>query len=244
MTVADLHRLRRTWDKLGRANPMWAVCTRTDDRHRDAEHFFASGVAEAERVMTRLDALAPGLERGAVLDFGCGVGRVTQALRTYFAEAVGVDVAPSMVEAAQCFDVSGTCTFVVNDGPDLARRADASFDLVFSTMVFQHMAPALTAGYLREFQRVLRPSGALLFTMTTQPSATWRGRLWRVVPRPVMNAYKRWHDGYGAAMEMHGIPEDEMSALLAAAGFAVIARHPSPVALPDWHATEYLARPG
>jgi SAM-dependent methyltransferase len=244
VTVDGLLRLRHTWDTLGRANPMWAVCTRKGrDHHWDAEAFFASGLVEIERAMAYLDEHAPDVARGAVLDFGCGIGRVTQALAAHFAEAIGVDIAPSMVEAARRFDANGACSFVANDRTDLASLADVSIDLVFSTMVFQHMTPALTAGYLQEFRRILRPSGALLFTMTTVPASTWRGRAWRVVPRRIMNAYKRWHDGYGAAMEMHGVPEVAMRALLTGLGFSVVASQPSPVAAPDWLATEYLARP-
>jgi SAM-dependent methyltransferase len=243
VSVGDLPRLADTWNRLGRANPMWAVCSRKGDRHWDPDAFFASGVSEGDRAMAYLDRWCPNLARGAVLDFGCGVGRVTQALRSHFADAVGVDVAASMVETARRFDVDGACTFRDNDRTDLTGFADGAFDLIFSTMVFQHMTPALTAGYLREFRRVVRPAGALLFTMTTGPAPTWRGRVWRLLPRPLMNAYKQWHDGYGAAMEMHGIPEADMGALLSSLGFQVVATQASPVARPDWLATEYLARP-
>jgi hypothetical protein len=44
-------------------------------------------------------------------------------------------------------------------------------------------------------------------------------------------------------MEMHGIPEADMGALLSSIGFEVVATQASPVARPDWLATEYLARP-
>ncbi len=37
---------------------------------------------------------------GKALDFGCGVGRLTQALADYFNEVAGVDVSPTMVNKA------------------------------------------------------------------------------------------------------------------------------------------------
>src|ERR1700682_912533 len=35
------------------------------------------------------------------LDFGCGVGRLTQGPASYFASVRGVDIAPSMIELAK-----------------------------------------------------------------------------------------------------------------------------------------------
>lgn len=242
----DLHDrlsgLRREWDQLGRTNPKWAVCTTKRDRQWGDAEFFATGVAEIDALVDYLDDRAPGLRRDDALDFGCGVGRLTRALASHFTRAVGVDVAPSMVAEARQSDAGGRCTFVVNDSPDLRQFADASFDLVYSTMVFQHMDPALTSAYLGEFRRVLRDDGAAVFTMTSEPAQTWRGRGWRWLPTPVIHAYKRWHDG-GAVMEMHGIGIDEMTEMLVDHGFRVADVQPSDVGAPDWVAFRYLARP-
>ncbi len=41
------------------------------------------------------------------LDFGCGVGRLTQALARHFNIVDGVDIAPSMIELANQFNRSG-----------------------------------------------------------------------------------------------------------------------------------------
>jgi SAM-dependent methyltransferase len=235
--------LQRQWDKLGRTNPKWAVCTTKRDRQWDDDEFFATGTREVDALMAYLDEQVPGLRREDALDFGCGVGRLTRALAAHFGHALGIDVAPSMVAEARRLDRADRCTFVVNDTPDLRNLADGTVDLVYCTMVFQHMARALTAAYLGEFRRVLRDGGAAVFTMTTEPARTWRGRGWRWIPRPIIHAYKRRHDGAGAVMEMHGIGMAGMTTILAGHGFAVEDVRASDVGAPDWLAFRYLARP-
>jgi SAM-dependent methyltransferase len=48
-----------------------------------------------------VDALSFPLRRGRALDFGCGVGRLTQALSRRFHQCDGVDIAPSMIKLAR-----------------------------------------------------------------------------------------------------------------------------------------------
>ena len=69
-----------------------------------------------------------------------------------------------------------------------------------------------------------------------------RARL-AVAPRPLMSSYKRWHDGAGAAMEMHGIGVEEMTATLVGHGFRVADVQASDIGAPDWLVFRYLARP-
>ena len=45
-------------------------------------------------------------QHGRALDFGCGVGRLTQALARRFDTVVGVDVSPQMVRLANSIPIS------------------------------------------------------------------------------------------------------------------------------------------
>jgi ubiquinone/menaquinone biosynthesis C-methylase UbiE len=63
------------------------------------------------------------------LEIGCGEGRVARDLRAHGYEVTGLDVAPTLVEAACDADPSGT--YVVGDAAALPFD-DASFDLVVS----------------------------------------------------------------------------------------------------------------
>jgi len=76
----------------------------------------------------------------------------------------GVDIAPSMVAAAERLNRHGeSCRYHVNDSDSLAFLPDESFDFVYSVLVLQHMTPELARRYLAELVRVVRPDGLLVF---------------------------------------------------------------------------------
>jgi len=62
--------------------------------------FFESGLKEINAVMRYVESLGIDVSRRRALDFGCGVGRLTQAIANYFEEVYGVDIALSMIEQA------------------------------------------------------------------------------------------------------------------------------------------------
>ncbi len=161
----DLTELQRNWDEFGKQDPLWAIRTEPDKRGGkwDVAEFFGSGEDHVRGLVARLAEL--GLPtRGVVLDFGCGVGRLTQAFGDHYDEVWGLDIAPSMIEGAEAFNRHGSRVhYVVNDRPDLGRFEDATFDLVFSVIVLQHIRPDLSLGYVREFFRICKPGGAVVF---------------------------------------------------------------------------------
>ncbi|HZC31292.1 MAG TPA: methyltransferase domain-containing protein, partial [Gaiellaceae bacterium] len=118
---------------------------------------FASGEREIARTLRRVR-----VGREAALDFGCGVGRLTQALASRFDRVVGVDVSVRMVEIARRLNSYDNVEYVVNAEPALPFP-DESFDFVYSMVVLQHMPPALGRGYIAELVRMLRAGGTLVF---------------------------------------------------------------------------------
>ncbi|SFL85881.1 class I SAM-dependent methyltransferase [Geodermatophilus ruber] len=237
----DVRDLRDAWNTFGRTDPMWAVLTdpeRAGGRW-DPEEFFATGRREIAEVMRLLDSLVrPPPARDAALDFGCGVGRLTRALADHFATVTGVDIAPSMVAEAQRLTTRSGCRFVLNERPDLQVFPDASFDLVYTTIVLQHMPPTLALGYVAEFARVLRPGGVAVLTVPSRPSDTLVGRLYRVVPRPLIHAYLRRR--FGAAMQMHAIPMETLLPALTHAGLRVERVDPDTSPGPNWVGFRYV----
>jgi 2-polyprenyl-3-methyl-5-hydroxy-6-metoxy-1,4-benzoquinol methylase len=169
---ADLSRLRNTFEESGKADPMYAALSRRElaGNRWDPEAFFANGRAEIGDVLAYVDRLGVALKRGRALDFGCAIGRLTQALGGHFEEAVGVDIAEAMVQQARTYNRHGAhVTYALNTAPDLRVFADHSFDFVYTNKVLQHIPPAQQLIYVGEFLRVLRPGGLAIFQMRNGP---------------------------------------------------------------------------
>ncbi|MGC2661261.1 MAG: class I SAM-dependent methyltransferase, partial [Bryobacteraceae bacterium] len=99
---------------------MWAILTNPakSGGRWTPEEFFATGQHDVDDVMRKVNRLALPSKRGAVLDFGCGVGRVTQALSVHFDRATGVDISPTMLDLARKYNRCGErCQFVWNTQP-------------------------------------------------------------------------------------------------------------------------------
>jgi glycosyltransferase involved in cell wall biosynthesis/predicted TPR repeat methyltransferase len=97
-----------------------------------------------------------------VLEIGCGVGRILKPLRTQFARVDGVDISEKMIEFAKGYllDSKGHGEVHLNNGHDLGGLPDYTYDLVFSTMVFQQIRSAsVVRNYFREALRVLKLGG-------------------------------------------------------------------------------------
>jgi SAM-dependent methyltransferase len=236
----DIRELRDAWHTLGTRDPMWAVLTEHQRRGGkwDPDEFFATGRREIDGVVATLDELGLPSGRGTALDFGCGVGRLTQALAAHFDEVTGVDIAPSMLENARRFSDHANVRFVHNDKADLTVFPDAAFDFVYTTIVLQHMAPEYALGYIDEFARILRPGGAAVFTLPAGPSGTVVGRLYRVVPAPVVHTLKKrlW----GAVIDMHGVPMETLVPRLTGAGLRVERVEPDTSPGPNWRGFRYV----
>jgi ubiquinone/menaquinone biosynthesis C-methylase UbiE len=107
-----------------------------------------------------------GTAPGAILDVGCGTGRLLRraGMRWPQARLIGVDPAEGMVAIAR--RLTPVATFEVGPAEALPL-ADASVDLALSTMSFHHWQ-SHTAG-LQEVARVLRPGGHFVLADTRLP---------------------------------------------------------------------------
>lgn len=101
------------------------------------------------------------------LEVACGSGGMTCAMASHTgATCVGVDINPQGIEAgtqrAARDGLSSRVTLQVVDGSQRLPFEDASFDAVFSNDAINHLPNR--AAVLRDWARVLRPGGRVLFT--------------------------------------------------------------------------------
>lgn len=241
----DLEKLQQNWDQLGREDPMWAILADPAQHGNkwDREAFFATGREHVQEILAELAGAGATPTPGRALDFGCGVGRLTQALSGTFAEVDGVDIAPSMIEQAHGFNPEpDRIRFHLNDRDDLALFPDATFDLVLSLIVLQHIENRYKSGYLREFVRVLRPGGVAVFTVPSHAAWTPRGIVYRLVPNRLLNLWRKRRYGYEGVMELHGMARSEVEGIVRAAGGEVVRVVDEPLLGTDWRSYRYTVR--
>jgi SAM-dependent methyltransferase len=110
---------------------------------------------------------------GAVLDAGCGGGGMPLSFAEEARRVVGIDLAPRFGDAGHRLAAERglkNLYFARADGQALPFR-DASFDMVLSHAVIEHVADA--ALYLRELARVLKPGGTIY--LSTAPYLSFAG---------------------------------------------------------------------
>jgi SAM-dependent methyltransferase len=189
----NLTDLRDSWNALAEKDAFDAVLTRTrgtKDRW-NVDAFFRTGHEEVEFILHRIRSLGSDVAVDRALDFGCGVGRVTQALCRHFQQVDGVDISHAMITRAQKLNRhGGRCRYHLNERDDLRIFGDNTFDFVYSVITLQHMEPQYGLRYLDEFFRVLRPHGITVFQVpdallpTTRPST----RSSKLLPGPACRA--------------------------------------------------------
>jgi 2-polyprenyl-3-methyl-5-hydroxy-6-metoxy-1,4-benzoquinol methylase len=140
------------WEKWGQRDPYFAVITR-DDYHADRVDdgarrvFFAGG--EDEIAMTVEDVrrvTSSDWRPNSVLDFGCGVGRLTIPLARISERICAVDVSPAMLrEAARNCEDAGLRNVDFRLSTPGLTGVEGPFDFVHSSIVFQHIPPS--SGY-------------------------------------------------------------------------------------------------
>ncbi len=238
----SLDTVRADWTRLGAQDPLWAVLVSPVHRNGawDVAEFLATGRGEIEQALARVRELGLTPGHSAALDFGCGVGRLTQALAGHVDRAVGVDISPTMLERARELSTLANVEFVLNERADLARFDSAAFDIVYSSLVLQHLPTPLARTYLAELLRVLRPGGALVIQVATAPDRSAKGLLFRYAPRWALRFAQRRILRYPAPMDMNPFPRADVDAVAAAAGATVLAADDDPMYGGHWRYARYF----
>jgi ubiquinone/menaquinone biosynthesis C-methylase UbiE len=162
-----LKKLQENWDGLAKLNPTWAILTERPDW--DIEEFFHTGEVCISKFINHIKSSGYNINYSKALDFGCGIGRLTQALSKHFSNVIGIDISPTMIDLANKYNkYEKKCLYMVNIDNSLNQFKDNSFDFIISYITLQHMQPKYAIKYILEFLRVLTPGGMLVFQMPSE----------------------------------------------------------------------------
>jgi SAM-dependent methyltransferase len=231
-----LDRLQRHWDEFGRRDPYWAILTDPAKKGNkwDLDEFFRTGEREVDDVLAWVESLGVTTRRGRALDFGCGAGRISQALARHFEHVVGVDIAPSMIALANQHNRHGErCRYVLNEHANLRQFQDSSVDFLYSRLVLQHLRPNVIKAYVAEFVRLLDAGGLAVFNVPASPldAHVAGGSLKTLAPMFLVRVYRRARRALDDRwkfpnMEVNGVAPGELVPLLTRSGATVVCVRP------------------
>lgn len=94
-----------------------------------------------------------------ITEIAPGHGRITQFLSILAGKLTVIDLNPTCITATRQKLGNHVDRYLIGDGKSLAGIEDLSQDLIFSFDSFVHMHANVTAAYLQEAYRVLKPGG-------------------------------------------------------------------------------------
>lgn len=239
-----LDELQANWDKFGATDPLWGILAWPDksENRWQIDEFFATGAAEIDGVLAYVAALGLTLREGAALDFGCGVGRLSQALAAHFQSVAGVDISPEMIELAGRYNRHPQrCRYYLNASDDLKIFGPGSFDFIYSNITLQHMQPRYSRAYMAEFLRLLTPGGVLVFQIPSRGKRWQQNVLQPLKPSRLFRFYQRLRYGERPIMAMYGIERAQVEAWLGQHGGRVVDVQPDESADSQWYSFRYCA---
>jgi SAM-dependent methyltransferase len=211
----NLEETRKNWTALGESDAMWVVLTNPAKKGNrwTADDFFATGKVETEEIFARLQQTGTLPLAGRALDFGCGLGRLTQALAARFDAVDGVDISSSMIRQAVEFNkFPGRVKYHLNARENLQPFADVSYDFVCSMISLQHIPGRFQQNYIRDFLRVLKPGGVACFQ-------TIHAHGWRTfIPEWSADLVRKWRSHGQPFIPLYGIPVERVNQIVRDAG--------------------------
>jgi len=136
-----------------------------DGRGGDAEQFLLVGGQMSDSIRAAVDSSGTALEgMGAILDFGCGCGRVAR----HWATVDGPEIHACDYNRELVAWCQANLPFARTTHNELAPPTPyeaASFDLIYALSVLSHLSEPLQHLWLAEFRRLLRPGGLLVLSV-------------------------------------------------------------------------------
>ncbi len=171
------HDAATDWKRFGETDPYFGVLSdaRYQGRTLSADmrrKFFVSGERHVDLLLQVLRDGFGEFATGKALDFGCGVGRITQALAAEFDHVIGLDVAPGMLaEAERNAGQSALTNVDYRNSLDAHALPPRGFDLVHTYIVLQHIPVAVGEPIIEKLIEAVAPGGIGALHMTIAPAS-------------------------------------------------------------------------
>lgn len=122
-------------------------------------NFYHFGIFQRELLLQQ------GLEENhRLLDFGCGSGRLANALKaSKNIDYIGIDVVQDLLDYAKTICARDDWSFIKSTDFVLPLEDD-SLDMIACFSVFTHLLHEETYVYLAEMRRILKPGGKIIFS--------------------------------------------------------------------------------
>lgn len=166
-----------SWRELGEVDPYYSVLTSPQYKGLPSssiiEKFFESGKDEVKRFQLALDRCGKNLEgRPTCLEFGCGLGRVTQALAPLFDRITAVDISAAHLALARQHASENAMQGIEWRHLESISALEnlPQVDVVYSIIVLQHNPPPVIDRIVATFARILKPGGIAYFQVPTYRS--------------------------------------------------------------------------
>ena len=157
----------KNWDNLAEKDPLWAILSDPSKKGRKwkIEDFFESGEKEVIELLNWLNKNGISVNFGRALDFGCGVGRLSNPLASLFSQVFGVDISSKMIELAKSYSQypENKLCFLVNKTNDLNIFPDRFFDFIYTNITLQHIKQDFALKYIDSFLKKIKKDGIVVF---------------------------------------------------------------------------------
>ncbi|MCW6157991.1 MAG: class I SAM-dependent methyltransferase [Thermoplasmatales archaeon] len=98
-------------------DPYWSILVDPSkiDNKWNLDEFYSTGRKQVKRVMDFISQNGITFQKFSALDYGCGVGRLSEALADVFSNVTGVDFSRKMINLAKAHNRYGNLNYEVTN---------------------------------------------------------------------------------------------------------------------------------
>ena len=206
-------RIKSEWEKLGQIDPYWSTITQPqyhlDQFEANRQQFYDSGkhITDLYLAALRRNNINPSLIQ-TCLEFGCGVGRVTQHLASITPKIIAVDISVGLIQIAKeqiiKEGIENVEFITLSDPRNLFQLPN--IDAILSVITLQHNPPPVIAWTLKNLLAKLNPNGVAFIQIPT-----YRNGYLFEVERYLQTAPPN-------TLEMHFLPQQDVFRVIDIAG--------------------------